>query len=182
MIWEDEEKIISFYDEMGGTNGFIDHIMRRQEEIDMEHMTKGPQYSFWAIVQPSISLKQYDDRLSKLIPFEKSTVVIACYYLNKLSNKGFFLHANNVHRFMVCAMLIARKYHEEREPVRLHRVCKAAGINVTEMMSLEIFFCILLDWELFCSMEDLDFFISCSINELHSEAGIQHVDSSRYKL
>ena len=165
-----------------GIDGYIEGIYEKHKLKDDALMKFGNQSTFWISSQPKLSLKGYMERLKHYIPFEDSTVVIAALYIQRLVNKGYILTSNNMHRFMAIALFIARKYNEEKRSISLRRFAQAAGLHNEVVVKLEFAFCYLLEWKLYCKIEDLLFFISEQANELPGETGLQYVHPSSDEL
>lgn len=61
---------------------------------------------------------------------------------------------------MIISMGIARKFNEEIDFVSLRNFSIVAGVKEQEYIALELYFCCLLDWEMYCGVDDLNIFIS----------------------
>lgn len=161
---------------------FLLHLCVKNITKDHANMCTGLQHSFWSLYIPQISLVDYRLRIFSMVPFEPLTEIIASIYLDRLLQKGYIFHPNNVHRFMVISLSVARKFQEERYVVTLKEFGQASGIKRSEFMALELFFCKLIDWRLYVSLKDVENFLRRYKHELHRKTGVQHFKSSGNEL
>ena len=102
---------------------------------------------------PTISIKDYLDRLCNYSKINSSTILLIIIYIDRLCNiYKFKLSYYNIHKLILSSMLIAVKYNEdERYSIKFY--AKLGGITKTELCFLEYNFISLLDFNLFISEE-----------------------------
>lgn len=102
---------------------------------------------------PTISIKDYLERLSKYSKINSSTILLILIYIDRLCNiYKFKLSYFNIHKLILASMLIAVKYNEDdRYSIKFY--AKLGGITKTELCSLEYNFISLLNFNLFVSEE-----------------------------
>ena len=102
---------------------------------------------------PTISIKDYLERLSKYSKINSSTILLILIYIDRLCNiYKFKLSYFNIHKLILASMIIAVKYNEDdRYSIKFY--AKLGGITKTELCSLEYNFISLLNFNLFVSEE-----------------------------
>ena len=105
---------------------------------------------------PSISIKDYLDRLYKYSKISDSTVILILIYIDRICNiNKFKLTYYNIHKLIISSMIIAVKFNEdEYYPLKFY--AKLGGISKTEMAFLEYYFASLINFNLFVKKELFD--------------------------
>ena len=85
---------------------------------------------------PTISIKDYLERLSKYSKINSSTILLILIYIDRLCNiYKFKLSYFNIHKLILASMIIAVKYNEDdRYSIKFY--AKLGGITKTELCSL----------------------------------------------
>jgi hypothetical protein len=95
---------------------------------------------------PKISIKEYLIRIMKYCKINKSTIVIALVYIDRLPS-DFFISMYNIHKVILSSILVASKINEDKIHTNYY-FAKVGGINLFEMNLLEIDFLKLLEYNL----------------------------------
>lgn len=95
---------------------------------------------------PKIGIKDYLIRIMKYCKINKSTIVIALVYIDRLPS-DFFISMFNIHKVILTAILVASKINEDKIHTNFY-FAKVGGINLFEMNLLEIDFLKLLEYNL----------------------------------
>lgn len=99
--------------------------------------------------EPSISIKDYLKRIIEYFECEESTCEVAYEYICRFGEKrGINIDDLNMHRILLIAFSIARKYVEEDHYEQTYYAC-VGGISAKELLRLELAFCEYLDWNLY---------------------------------
>ena len=167
-----EEKISRFFQSAGDVSVYLWTLMAKQDNCDIAHMKRGIQYHFMSKKKPTLNIHEYYDRITSSFEVEGSTLLIACYYLRKLQLRGFFYTELNLHRFLFIAILLATKFNEDRLSKLPIQYARLSGMDCTEILKLEIYFCKMLNYELFCDQNQIANFIFAYENELHSATSV----------
>jgi hypothetical protein len=95
---------------------------------------------------PKIGVKEYLVRIMKYCKINKSTVVIALVYIDRLPSE-FFISMYNIHKVILASILVASKINEDKIHTNDY-FAKVGGINLFEMNLLEIDFLKLVEYNL----------------------------------
>ena len=108
------------------------------------------------IRNPSISIKDYLERLYKYTKMNSSTIILILIYIDRLCNiNKFKLTYYNIHKLILSSMVVAIKYNEdEYYPMKIY--AKLGGISKAEMCFLEYYFVTLIQFNLFITKELFD--------------------------
>lgn len=100
---------------------------------------------------PSISIKQFFERIVKYTKLENSTLVLILIYIDRLCDiKKFRLNYYNIHKIIVAAMIIAIKYNEDDYFDSIF-YSKVGGVSIKELDKLEYQMLALINFELYVS-------------------------------
>ena len=105
---------------------------------------------------PSISIKDYLERLYKYSRISASTIILILIYIDRICNiNKFKITYYNIHKLIISSMIIAVKYNEdEYYPLKFY--AKLGGISKAEMAFLEYYFVSLINFNLFVKKELFD--------------------------
>ena len=122
---------------------------------------------------PSISIKDYLERLCKYNTINVSTIILILIYIDRICNiYKFKLKYNNIHKLILSSMAVAIKYNEDIFYSTII-YSKLGGISNSEMIFLEHYFVILINFKLFVKEELFkkynDYFISFDNEEKKGE-------------
>ena len=105
-------------------------------------------------MNPSISIKDYLERLYKYCRINISTIILVLIYIDRICNiNKFKLTYYNIHKLILSSMVVAIKYNEESY-YSIIFYAKIGGVSKTEMINLEYNFVTLIKFNLFVK-EDL---------------------------
>lgn len=102
---------------------------------------------FRSISVPNMSIDNYWIRIVDNFYCEPNTFLIALVYIERL-NKHIPIKHNNVHRILLVACVLARKYHEDDGYTNAHYAI-IGGLCTKELCLLEMYFCKLIGYKLF---------------------------------
>lgn len=119
-------------------------------------------------INPSISIKDYLERLYKYTKINASTIVMILIYIDRLCNiNKLKLTYSIIHKLILSSMVVAVKYNED-EYFPMKYYAKLGGISPIELNFLEFYFISLINFNLFIKKELFDKyndFISSADNE-----------------
>jgi hypothetical protein len=105
---------------------------------------------------PTISIKDYIDRLLKYSKTFKEIVIIILIYIDTICAKHKInLNYYNIHKFILAAFIVAIKFYED-EYYSISYYAKLGGISKKEAISLEYEFMSLMDFKLFVNQKLYD--------------------------
>ena len=115
--------------------------------------------------KPSISIFDYLRRIVYYTQIEKSTIVLSLIYIMRLLKEGkIYLNEYNIHRIIFAALIAAYKYNEDSIHENKY-LAKVAGISEKEMVSIEICFLDLMDFNFFVNEKYYEDFLIELFNE-----------------
>ena len=105
---------------------------------------------------PSISIRDFFERIVKYTHIENSTLVLILIYIDRLCDmQKFRLNYYNIHKIIISSMLIAIKYNED-EYCDNTFYAKVGGVSRKEIDKLEYEILSLLNFTLFVNEELFD--------------------------
>lgn len=105
---------------------------------------------------PSITIKDYIERLLKYSKTFNEIVIIVLIYLDTICAKNKLnLNYYNIHKFIFAAFIVAVKFYED-DYYSISYYAKLGGISKKEAISLEYEFLILIDFKLFVNQNLYD--------------------------
>ena len=117
---------------------------------------------------PSISIKDYLERLCTFSLINISTIILIVIYIDRICNiNKFKLTYYNIHKLILSSMVVAIKYNEDNFYSN-ETYAKLGGIPKSEMAFLEYYFVTLINFNLFIKEElfyKYNNFFSSSDNE-----------------
>ena len=104
-------------------------------------------------INPSISIKDYLERLYKYSKMNVSTIILILIYIDRISNiNKFKLTYYIIHKLILSSMVVAIKYNED-EYFSMKFYAKLGGVSKNEMVFLEYYFVSLIKFNLFIKKE-----------------------------
>ena len=102
---------------------------------------------------PTISIKDYIDRLLKYSKTFDEIVIIILIYIDTICAKhDINLNYYNIHKFIFAAFIVAIKFYED-DYYSIQYYAKLGGISKKEAINLEYEFMSLMDFKLFVKQE-----------------------------
>ncbi|SOV21388.1 cyclin [Plasmodium sp. DRC-Itaito] len=136
--------------------------------------------SFHASKIPDISLKNYLERIGKYIGCSNECFVLLIIYLDRLIkiNKDISLSLLCIHRLVITAAMISVKFFDDLYYSNAY-YAKIGGVTTKELNKLEIYFLNLIDYQLFVSSQEYDFYrkyISLAVTKyIYNKNNIKHI-------
>jgi hypothetical protein len=111
---------------------------------------------YFLSINPSISVKDYLERLYKYTKINSSTIVMILIYIDRLCNiNKLKLTYSIIHKLILSSMVVAIKYNEDKYyPMKFY--AKLGGISLLELNFLELYFISLINFNLFIKKELFD--------------------------
>jgi hypothetical protein len=127
---------------------------------------------YFLSINPSISVKDYLERLYKYTKINSSTIVMILIYIDRLCNiNKLKLTYSIIHKLILSSMVVAFKYNEDKYyPMKFY--AKLGGISLLELNFLELYFISLINFNLFIKKELFD-----KYNDYISSAGNEETES-----
>jgi hypothetical protein len=105
---------------------------------------------------PTISLKDYLERVISYSKIENNTLITSLIYIDRLCQKTkLILTPYNMHRIIFTSILLSLKYNEDLI-YNFSFYSKIAGINVKELKKLESEFVKLINFSLYVETEQFE--------------------------
>ena len=105
---------------------------------------------------PTISIKDYLQRLAQFTKMEESTLIIILIYLDRFCKiNNIELTYNNIHKLILTSMFIAIKFNEDRH-YSLEIYAKIGGVPPSELEYMEFYFLIFIKFYLNVSKDLYD--------------------------
>ena len=102
---------------------------------------------------PSITIKQYMQRIMKYTTPEPSTIILSLIYIDQIcENSTLKLTRLNIYRFILLSLLTAIKYNED-DYFSNEYYAQVGGVSLKEINLLEYSFLFLLDFNCFIDDE-----------------------------
>ncbi|SPJ09029.1 cyclin [Plasmodium sp. DRC-Itaito] len=150
------------------------------EMIKMNNRGVGKITSFHASKIPDISLKNYIERIGKYIGCSNECFVLLIIYLDRLIkiHKDISLSLLCIHRLVITAAMISVKFFDDLYYSNSY-YAKIGGVTTKELNKLEIYFLNLIDYKLFVSSQEYDFYrkyISLAVKKyIYNKNNIKHI-------
>ncbi|KAI4837795.1 cyclin [Plasmodium brasilianum] len=115
--------------------------------------------SFHASKAPDISVKNYIERIGKYIGCSNECFVLLIIYLDRIIkiHKDITLSLLCIHRLIITAVMISAKFFDDLYYSNSF-YAKVGGVTTKELNKLEVYFLNLLDYKLYVSSEEYDFY------------------------
>jgi len=108
-------------------------------------------YAYDSRKVPACSVERYLARWMYYTEGGDNVAVIAAVYVDRVCTAtGLQLHENNVHRVVLCALLLAAKWLEE-QPFRMSHYAQVGAVTISELQQLEKDFLSHIKWNLHVS-------------------------------
>ena len=119
----------------------------------------GKQAVFHSIAAPSISIKDFFGRLRQYLGVSQECFVIACIYLDRLTDRGtgFVVALRSIHRLLAVALVLAAKTHDDKIFSNSF-YSRVAGISLASLTALEQTMFRELDFDVFVSKGLYDYY------------------------
>ena len=119
-------------------------------------LVKQSKMCFSSKTLPDISLYEYLIRIQKYSLVEKSTLILALIYIDRLCKIGkIILTDYNIHRILFSALILAIKYNEDKF-FENEYYSQIAGIKMTELKNIEYNFLSLCNFNVFVDEETFE--------------------------
>lgn len=119
-------------------------------------LVKQSKMCFSSKTLPDISLYEYLIRIQKYSLVEKSTLILALIYIDRLCKIGkIILTDYNMHRILFSALILAIKYNEDKF-FENEYYSQIAGIKMTELKNIEYNFLSLCNFNVFVDEETFE--------------------------
>ena len=119
-------------------------------------LVKQSKMCFSSKTLPDISLYEYLIRIQKYSLVEKSTLILALIYIDRLCKIGkIILTDYNIHRILFSALILAIKYNEDKFCENEY-YSQIAGIKMTELKNIEYNFLSLCNFNVFVDEETFE--------------------------
>ena len=102
---------------------------------------------FRSLTSPTINVNDYFSRIVDYVYCEETTLKFMIVYILRI-NKEYNVKFENVHRILLLACIIAKKFNEDIVASNSD-YASAGGVSTTELMNLELYFCMLLKYKLY---------------------------------
>lgn len=109
---------------------------------------------------PSITLKQYFQRIQRYCPTTNDVFVSILVYFSRIARKCnlekqvFIMNSYNIHRLIIVAITISTKFFSDYFYSNL-RYSRVGGISLQELNHLELQFLILCDFKLLIDVQEM---------------------------
>ena len=113
-----------------------------------EKIGKQKKIIFYSNEIPSISIKDYLNRILSFTDIEDNTLILSLIYIDKICEKNsIILSEHNIHRILFSSILISIKFNEDIY-YKNKFYAKVAGVSAKELKKMESEFLRLIDFDL----------------------------------
>ncbi|CRH00480.1 cyclin, putative [Plasmodium relictum] len=149
------------------------------DQIVKMNKKEGRITSFHASKVPEISIKNYVERIGKYIGCSNECFVLLMIYVDRIIklHKDITLSLLCIHRIIITAAMIAAKFFDDLYYSNSF-YAKVGGVTTKELNKLEAHFLNLLDYKLFVSSQEYDFYrkyISLSVQKFLNNKKITRI-------
>lgn len=126
----------------------LGHVLSRWVEHTSSEGT-GKATHFHSARKPSMSIKNYLQRIHKYFACSDESYVLALVFIDRIGkvDPSMFVCDLNVHRLLVIAVMVAVKFHDDVYYSNAY-YAKVGGLSLKEVNALEAKLVTLLDWNL----------------------------------
>jgi len=105
---------------------------------------------FYASCPPSISIREYLERIAKYSCCSGECFVLALVYIDQIikSNPAFVVNSLNIHRLLITSVMLAAKFFDDHYYNNAY-FAKVGGVPIQEINSLEVEFLFMTNFDLF---------------------------------
>eukprot|EP00455_Lapot_gusevi_P050787 TRINITY_DN7449_c0_g3_i1.p1 TRINITY_DN7449_c0_g3~~TRINITY_DN7449_c0_g3_i1.p1 ORF type:complete len:278 (+),score=32.86 TRINITY_DN7449_c0_g3_i1:254-1087(+) len=129
----------------------LNQLCSRNDQLSVEQaaITK-----FHALKPPSISIRDYLERIAKYAACSGECFVLCLVYIDRIiqNNHAFVVNSLNVHRLLITSIMLAAKFFDDQYFNNAY-YAKVGGVPCGEMNSLEIEFLFMLNFNLFAATD-----------------------------
>ena len=105
---------------------------------------------------PSISIKNFFERICNLTKIENSTLILILIYIDRICNiNKFTLTYRNIYKIILSSMVVAIKYNEDNF-YSSEIYAKIGGLSIKELNYLEFHFLVLIKFSLYVEKDLYD--------------------------
>ncbi|RZC80900.1 hypothetical protein C5167_043471 [Papaver somniferum] len=130
-------------------SSFLERSVQKNEKL-LESMNQKDMVTvFHGLRAPTLSIRQYIDRIFKYSNCSPSCFVVACIYMDRfLQNGDLLLTSLNVHRILITSVMVAAKFIDDDAFFNNAYYAKVGGVSTAEINRLEMKFLFSLDFRL----------------------------------
>lgn len=137
--------------------------------IKMQKTQRGRVTSFHASEIPNISINKYIERIGKYVGCSNECYVLLIIYIDRIIklHTDITLSLLCIHRIIITAVMVAAKFFDDVYYSN-EFYAKVGGVTTEEINELEIYFLNLLDFHLYVSSQEYEFYrkyISLSVQK-----------------
>ncbi|OMP05017.1 Cyclin P/U [Corchorus capsularis] len=134
-------------------SNILEKSIQRNEKLQEGSRRKEVVTIFHGSKSPSLSIKQYAERIFKYSKCSNSCYVVALIYIDRfLQQMGAFLTSLNAHRLLITSVMVAAKFMDDQCYNNAY-YAKVGGVSTEEMNGLEMKFLFSLDFRLHVTTE-----------------------------
>lgn len=138
----------------------LEKSIRRNEKLSKPSKRKEGVTIFHGSRAPTMSVRQYLERICKYTSCSMSCFVVAYIYINRfLERTAGCLTSLNIHRLLITSVVVASKFIDNAGANNSY-FAKVGGISNAEMNRMEVNFLFKLDFRLCVSPEELEIYRS----------------------
>eukprot|EP00741_Cyanophora_paradoxa_P013122 tig00020675_g12675.t1 len=163
--------------------GVLNQVIQRNDDLQIACRRVSV---FHSNIAPTISIRQYLERLHRYLNASFDAFVLAFIYVDRIMqrNPEFIISSFSIHRLLLTAALCASKFVDDVHDSNAY-FSKVGGVTVQEMNGLEIEFLFMINFSLNVTPEDLKVYKDAlvGIDPMDQEStcmpSISHVDLSK---
>ncbi|XP_043721027.1 cyclin-P3-1-like [Telopea speciosissima] len=139
-------------------SSLLERSVQKNEKLLETTQKKDSVTIFHGLRAPSLSIRQYVDRIFKYSSCSPSCFVVAYIYIERFMQRtDIHLTSLNVHRLVITSVMVAAKFIDDAFYNNAY-YAKVGGVNIAEMNKLEMKFLFSLDFRLHVTVGTFDWY------------------------
>eukprot|EP00301_Raphidiophrys_heterophryoidea_P006762 c12700_g2_i3.p1 GENE.c12700_g2_i3~~c12700_g2_i3.p1 ORF type:complete len:175 (+),score=34.01 c12700_g2_i3:490-1014(+) len=132
----------------------LDQVVTRNDRIPL---ASNKVTIFHALRPPNIGVKNYLERVHKFVNCSNECYVLALIYMDRIiqRNPDFFISSLNVHRLIICSVMLAAKFFDDRYYNNAF-YARVGGIPTPELNNLEVEYLFMINFSLVVETEEYE--------------------------
>eukprot|EP00301_Raphidiophrys_heterophryoidea_P007536 c12905_g1_i2.p1 GENE.c12905_g1_i2~~c12905_g1_i2.p1 ORF type:complete len:175 (+),score=39.27 c12905_g1_i2:234-758(+) len=132
----------------------LDQVVSRNDRLPL---ASNKVTIFHALRSPNIGVKSYLERVHKFVNCSNECYVLALIYMDRViqRNPEFFISSLNVHRLVICSVMLAAKFFDDRYYNNAF-YARVGGIPTAELNNLEVEYLFMVNFSLLVDTEEYE--------------------------
>lgn len=122
----------------------LEQVVARNDRTQPAQLTL-----FHALRPPPITIRQYVERLHRYVCCSNECFILTLIFMDRIiqRNPDFFISSLNIHRLLVCGMMLAAKFYDDTYFNNAF-YARVGGVTTAELNNLEVEFLFMINFSL----------------------------------